>query len=279
MFSLKKGQVVLIISAVLLIIGLLNLELKPPQTSKVKSGNKENKDAADLELATEVSIIKKNLSSEAIREIELLEEEVKKAASSDKSEKLKKLANAYITFNGYIAAGLYYLEAVALNGKAEDYVLAGDAFTNAYHNTQDSIKIPLLVKKAIKSYEEALIKEPSNANAKTGLGSCYVDASEKPMEGIQLLLEVVKEDSMNVKANYNLGLFSMRSGQYDKAIGRFEVVVKNKPSAEVYVFLAEAYEKSGKKENAIKALQEAKKYMIDPAVIEQIDSYIKTLKN
>jgi uncharacterized protein HemY len=98
------------------------------------------------------------------------------------------------------------------------------------------------------------------------------------MQGITLLREVVQADPENVNANLNLGLFSMKSGQFDKAISRFETVVKKKPSAENYALLAEAFEQSGDKKSAISALTKAKEYVIDPQIVNGIDDYIKTLE-
>ena len=172
---------------------------------------------------------------------------------------------------------MYLKELVAAEPNAENYLLAGDAFRTAYRN-EDSTKAPFYAQNAIESYQRVLEMEPDNLEAKTGLGICYVDASQNPMQGIQLLLEVVKKEPENVNANLNLGLFSMKSGQFEKAIGRFETVAKNKPSAEAYVYLAEAHEKSGNKAEAAKALEKAKEYIIDPNVLRGIDEYIKTLK-
>lgn len=52
---------------------------------------------------------------------------------------------------------------------------------------------------------------------------------ENPMAGITLLREMVAEDSTNVDAHYYLGLFSVKSGQLDKAIDRFERVLALRP--------------------------------------------------
>lgn len=51
-----------------------------------------------------------------------------------------------------------------------------------------------------------------------------------PMEGITLLREMIAEDSTNADAHYYLGLFSVKSGQLDKAIARFEKVVGLRPN-------------------------------------------------
>ncbi len=53
-------------------------------------------------------------------------------------------------------------------------------------------------------------------------------------EGIQKLLAVVRQDPDNVKANYHLGLFSIESGQLEKAEKRFEKLVLLQPENQEY---------------------------------------------
>jgi tetratricopeptide (TPR) repeat protein len=50
-----------------------------------------------------------------------------------------------------------------------------------------------------------------------------------PMEGITILRELVSKDPNNVDAQYFLGEFSVKSGQYDKAISRLEKVLELRP--------------------------------------------------
>ncbi len=50
-----------------------------------------------------------------------------------------------------------------------------------------------------------------------------------PMEGIALLRELIVKDSTNVDAQYYLGLFSVKSGQLDKAEERFNTVLALRP--------------------------------------------------
>ena len=64
------------------------------------------------------------------------------------------------------------------------------------------------------------------ASVKVKLGSALVGNSQQPMQGITYLLEVVQKDSMNLNANFALGKFGNISGQYDKAIERYQQVVE-----------------------------------------------------
>jgi tetratricopeptide (TPR) repeat protein len=54
-------------------------------------------------------------------------------------------------------------------------------------------------------------------------------------EGIMKLLTVTRIDSNNVRAIYYLGLFSLESGQLEKAEKRFEKLVSLQPQNEEYV--------------------------------------------
>lgn len=47
-----------------------------------------------------------------------------------------------------------------------------------------------------------------------------------PMKGIQLLKEVLEEDPKNEQALYYLGNFSIQSGQFDKAVIRFQALLE-----------------------------------------------------
>jgi tetratricopeptide (TPR) repeat protein len=60
------------------------------------------------------------------------------------------------------------------------------------------------------------------------------DMSLLMTEGIQKLLAVVRQDSNNVKAIYRLGLFSIESGQLEKAEKRFEKLVLLQPENQEY---------------------------------------------
>ena len=64
-----------------------------------------------------------------------------------------------------------------------------------------------------------------------GLGACYMfgNISDNPMEGIGPIREVVQRDPDNLYAQMILGLGGMKSGQFDKAIERFKIVVDKQP--------------------------------------------------
>src|SRR5690606_156491 len=98
-----------------------------------------------------------------------------------------------------------------------------------------------------------------------------------PMQGIQMLLAVVKEDPKNLDANMNLGLFSMKSRQFDKAVDRFKTVLTIKELPEAYFYLGTSYENLGMKKEAINAYEKSKILAADPGLSSFVDRKIKEL--
>jgi tetratricopeptide (TPR) repeat protein len=278
MQSIKKTQWLILLAIIIIMTALLTLDLKPPGTGNgMRAGAAENKSAtADISMDTEIATAKKGFADNTNKMILQLEKELSDLSGNEKELKIKELAEVYANNNQFTVAALYYLRGSADDANA--YILAAEAFRKAYKNTSDSSLMPTLIEKATTCFQSALEKDPNNLDAKSGLGSCIVDAGQNPMQGIQLLLAVVKVDSLNLNANLNLGLFSMKSGQFDKAIKRFETVAKLKPNAEIYGMLADAYEQTGNNEAAIAALKKAKAYIIDKDILVNIDNYIKNLK-
>ena len=132
---------------------------------------------------------------------------------------------------------------------------------------------------AISCFEQSLKLNPDSDTIKMALASCYIDGTSQPMQGIQLLLGIVKEQPDNIPANLMLGQLSIRSGQMDKAKERFEKVLAIEPeNTEALYFLAEVYRSKGNKEKAIELLERCKKIINKPEFDKEIDNYIKSFK-
>ena len=129
--------------------------------------------------------------------------------------------------------------------------------------------------------EKALVINPNNDSAKINLGACYLfgNISDNPMQGIMKVKEVVDKNPDNVYGNLILGLGGKKSGQYPKAIERFITVLKKQPNnMEAMVNLAECYELTNQKEQAIEWYTKMKTMVKMPAALEAIDKRIKELK-
>jgi tetratricopeptide (TPR) repeat protein len=208
--------------------------------------------------------------------------------ASGGAEKLslqKKLAKQWDDVNQAGPAAFYY-QAIALSENTfADWINAGNHFNDAFRFVRDSVSQPTFVSHAIECFENASKMQPQNLDAKTGLGIAYVNQFSLgigqeggPPKGVMLLLDVVGQDPTNRAANLSLGLFAMKSGQYDKAIMRFKTLIAKKPEFEPYFYLAESYSQMGMKKEAIAAYEKSREMMPDTAVDQQIDRYIKELK-
>jgi tetratricopeptide (TPR) repeat protein len=208
-----------------------------------------------------------------------LESQLKSASDDEKLELYKKLAQQWDDVNLTTPSSLYYELIAEKEPNFEAWLKAGDKFTDAYQQSMDTLVQPVLVQKAINSYQKADKLKPNTLEVKTGLGIAYVSGTPNPMQGITLLLDVVKQDPKNLKANLNLGLFSMKSGQFDKAVERFKTVIEIAPSAEAWFYLASSYESMNRNADAIAAYLKTKEIAADPNMSQFVDRKINELSN
>ena len=278
MFSAKQIAVIALIAVLVAALFSLNIKgLQKEEASKPTPAAKEQAVVAlSLEQVSESA--KQTINASLAAEITTLETALKNADEPSKLALYKQLAQKWDDVNVAIPSAFYKELVAQTESSYENWVLAGDQLTTAYQTTQDSTSQPTLVQKAITAYQTALKLNPASLNAKTGLGSAYVSGTANPMQGIQLLLEVVKEDPKNVKANTNLGLFSMRSGQFDKAVTRFKTVIEQKPDPEAWFYLATSYENLGQNKDAILAFEKSKELAANPGLSNFVDQKIKALK-
>lgn len=208
-----------------------------------------------------------------------LEGQLKNASGADELKLQKQLATQWDDVNQPAPAAFYYQALARKENKLEDWLNAGNRFNDAYKLTQDTLAQPVFVTNSVEAFQSALKLKPESLEGKTGLGVAYVNGGASPMQGIALLLEVVKKEPNNWNANLNLGMFAMKSGQYEKAVGRFKTLIAQKQELEPTFYLAESYKQLGMKKEAIDAYQKCKDMMPDPVFGQRIDEYIKELKN
>jgi tetratricopeptide (TPR) repeat protein len=290
---MHKKQIVVIVIVVTIMGFLFFMPVKGLIKSK-EAGGHANTAAKSRPIAhadvTTVSVAAKVLIGPALSEqINDQEGQLKKAMDEGDRLKLqKKLAKLWDDVNQPGPAAFYYQAIAQKENKFDEWVNAGSRFNDAYKTTQDTAVQPSLVINAITSYKNAVKLDPANLDAKTGLGIAYVNQTSSgitdpdggsPMQGIMMLLDVVKQDPKNRKANLSLGLFAMKSGQYEKAVQRFKTIIAQKAEVEPYFYLAESYKQLGQKKEAIDAYQKCKEMMPDPVFNQKIDEYIKELKN
>ena len=130
-------------------------------------------------------------------------------------------------------------------------------------------------------FERSLRLNDKNDSTIVGLGACYIfgNIAENPMEGILKVRQVVEKDSTNIYAQIVLGQGSLMSGQYDRAIDRFEKVLTLQPvNLEAILLMAEVFERKEDKANAIKWYSKALPLAPNPAMRSALEKRINELK-
>ncbi len=253
--------------------------VKPKETtanSGVAGEDEGVHQVANVTVATVSEAAKAAIGPGLSAKINNLEAELTKA--EDKLSIQKQLATSWDDVNQAAPAAFYYQEVARKDNSLDSWLKAGNRFNDAYKLTQDTSAQPVFTQNAVEAFENALKLKPNSLEAKTGLGVAYVNGGATPMQGIGLLREVVAQEPDNISANLNLGLFSMKSGQFEKAVDRFKTVLKLKPDFETYFYLAESYKQLGRKNEAIAAYQKCKELVADPVFGQRIEEYIKELK-
>lgn len=161
----------------------------------------------------------------------------------------------------------------------ENWLSTGKRYYNACQFTQDQSELPVLYQCALRCFNNALLKNPNSIDAKIMKGSCLVEGAGNPMDGIAMLKEIEKTDSNNVQLQLTFAFFSIKSGQLDKAVQRFnKVLIADSTYIEAYLHLADVYEQLNKPEETIRMLN---KYLVrtnDETSKTEINKYIEQLK-
>ena len=205
---------------------------------------------------TILSLAKKQLTPEQMVRINTLEHSISRGDVKDQQLKIYyQLAHFWgDSINIFEPYAWYLAEAARLENSEKTLNFAARLFLD---NLQEDEMIERRKWKALQAkdlFERSLKLNPGNDSSKTGLGACYLfgNISATPMEGILKIREVVEKDSSNVYAQLMLAKGSLISGQYDKAINRLLTVNRLDPrNAEAILMLADVYERTNDKANAI----------------------------
>ena len=279
---MKKPQAFVVIIALLLLGSLYFLA---PRSSKDQKATANN--STENQSVTNQSIIesaKTNLSAE--QKISLLSIENQLTRSKNASDSLNytvKLAKFWADSANRLAPYLYYTYSAALLENSEKSLTfaAQQIINNLITPDAPPALQPWMAGNAKVLLEKALEMNPNNDSATINLGACYLfgNISDNPMQGILKVKQVVDKNPQNAYGQFILALGGKKSGQYDKAIERFLIVAQVDPSnLEAMVHLAECYELTNKKEEAIQWYTKVRDLVNIPDAKTALTKRIKELK-
>jgi tetratricopeptide (TPR) repeat protein len=220
------------------------------------------------------------LPAHAIGEIDSVEKLVRAIRDSARMAPVfTDLAKVWQEHKQLPVAAYYYAKAAKLENSEKKLNFAGQLFLDLMHEAGSASVQAWEAQQAIECFKRSLELNPDNDTTKMALAASYIEGAGETMQGVQLLLGITREKPDNVPANLMLGRLSMQSGQFDKAIQRFETVLQHEPeNTEATYFLAEAYKSKGDKKKAIELFERVKKLVNKPEFSRDIDQYINSFK-
>jgi len=180
-----------------------------------------------------------------------------------------------------LAHPAYYYNALVakLENSEKSLTFAGQLFVDLMEHESDHSLQMWEASEAVACLERALAINDTNEEAKLALATAYIQGTAQPMKGVQMLRAITSEKPDDIPANLLLGRMSIQSGQLEKAVQRFETVLKVEPeNKEALYFLAQTYEGMGNKAKAIELLQKLKQVVNNPEFTKDIDMNINSLK-
>lgn len=282
---MNRSILIVILLATLLTGGLYSLPkvVVKSREQKLSGGGKDSTQAPVSEQSEQTSTAAEShaapLTAEQQQTVATLSQQFVSARDSkQKTNAVLQLSDFYLDIRKFDSAAKYAETLALLEPSEPNLVRAGDRYYDAFSFSADTKKTATLGAKAREWYQKALDKNPALLNVKANLAMTYV-STETPMQGILLLREVLANDPTNEVALFNLGLLSMRSNQYEKAVERFRQLLKGNPTnSKARFYLGVSLAQTGKNKEALEELLIVKGQEKDPTIQAAIAELEKDLK-
>lgn len=280
---LNKKQLLLLCSGILLLATLYFFgNTVPPKTVTASQDTAGNKTVI-LTTTDLINSAKKNITGSQSSYLAQLENSVVRGDVKDQQIAVyKQLARYWSDTLKHPEIAAFYLgEEAKLESSEKNLNFAARLLLGQLMAETSPAMQTWLATNAKALFEQSLKLNPASDSVKVEIGACFIfgNISSTPMEGILKIKEVVDRDSTNMYAQLLLGLGDIRSAQYDKAVQRFETVIRYEPGNLQAIFnLAETFERKGDKLSAIHWYQEAKNLISVTEVKQEIEARIKSLQ-
>jgi tetratricopeptide (TPR) repeat protein len=190
------------------------------------------------------------------------------------ADSLRKL---YTEAGQFDSAAWFAAQAATFFNTTESFLNAGNSYYEAYSFAMEPEKQEQMAVKTREYLEKVIAEDPKNLEAKSKVALTYI--SKSPMQGITMLREVLTEDPKNEFALFNMGMLSIQSNQFDRAVDYLQRLAAVNPThLQGQLLLGVAYMNTGDKVKAREQFEKVKQLDKDPAVQATADSYLKDLK-
>ncbi|PZX62294.1 tetratricopeptide repeat protein [Hydrotalea sandarakina] len=283
---MKKSQIVLVIASVVAVVLLFVFGKVTAPKSAANQAPMAQQDAGAppaIHFADILQKARQQLTPEQNQRVLSLENAVTRGDVKDQQIHVyHQLARFWKDSAHVFEPYAYYMaQAAKLENSEKSLTFAAQLFVDNLLTENNPAMQHWLAENAKDLLDKALVLNPNNDSSKIGLGACYMfgNISDNPMQGILPVREIAQKDSNNLYAQMVLGLGGKKSGQLDKAIERFQFIVRKDPhNLEAIFQLAETYDMHGDKANAIHWYETAKNMINNDAIKKEIDKRINELK-
>jgi len=281
----KKPQWITLAAALILVVVLYVFGRIVPEK---KTNTARQPDPADNSVSIDsiLSGAKKRLDPAQIVRLNALENSVVRGSINEQRLRIyHQLAHFWAdTGQVFEPYAWYEAEAARLENSEKSLNFAAHLFLQNMRGENDQSLRTWKALEAKDLFERSLKINPQNDSSIVGLGACYIfgGISATPMEGILKVRAVADKDSSNIFAQEVLGHGSMYSGQYDKAIARFETVYRlssdtEDTKLEACLMLAEAFERKEDRLSAINWYKKSLTLIKNQEVREEVNKRIDEL--
>jgi tetratricopeptide (TPR) repeat protein len=280
---MKKPQWITAGIAIVLVIGLYAATKKqifgPPL---IKKPEIQATAQASLSIDNILAHAKEGLTSDQLTRLDLLEHSISRGDVKNQQLQIyHQLAHFWADTARKFAPYVWYLaESARLENSEKSLTFAAHLLVDSLSNEENPELKQWEALQAKDLFERSLKLNPDNDSSKVGLGTAYLYGGiAMPMQGISLIREVADRDSTNIYALMTLGRASIESGQLDKAVERFKMVVRLQPdNIEALFLLAGINEQMGNKTDAIEWYQKSLPFINNSVTKKEVEARIAELK-
>jgi tetratricopeptide (TPR) repeat protein len=235
---MQKSFIVIVVIAVATIGGLYNLPKvvvdnekktlqQPAKENAAATANRDKNVKSDAPTVTENHT--ESLNAEQQKVITNLREVYAKSTGKSKIKASDELIIQFVKYTRYDSAAYYANEIAKIEPSENNLMKAGGLYYEAFTYALESDKTVKMGELTRGIYQKVLDKNPNNLLAKTNMAMTYT-ATQTPMQGIMMLRDVIAKEPDYEPALFSLGILSIRSNQFGKAVDRFKQILRNNPA-------------------------------------------------
>ncbi len=284
---MQKSFIVIIVIAVATIGGLYSLPKVVVDNEKKTLQQPVKKNAAatvnrDKNVKSDAPVVEEShtesLSVEQQKVISNLKDAYTKSTGKSKISSAETLITQFVKYTRYDSAAYYAKEVAKIEPSESNLMKAGGLYYEAFTYALDSDKTVKMGELTREIYQKVIDKNPNNLLAKTNMAMTYT-ATQTPMQGIMMLRDVIAKEPDYEPALFSLGILSIRSNQFGKAVDRFKQILRNNPSnLKAALNLGYCLAELDRKEEAQKILEQVLEKSNDPQEKSAANEILSKLK-